>query len=113
MELDLKKLGLRVKAARQKKGYSQEQLAQKLDVTQALIGHLEQGRSGVSIAVFVKMTNLLDTTADALLYDSLPLVADEYDKDFRDLTKDLTPKQRAILFENAKALKEILLTENV
>ena len=113
MDLDMKKLGMRVKAARLKKGYSQEELANMLDVTQPLIGHLEQGRSGVSIAIFVKMANHLDTTADALLYDSLPLVASEYDKDFRDLTNDLTSKQRAILLENARALKEILLTENV
>lgn len=113
MEMDLKKVGQRVKAARLEKGYSQEKLAEMLDVTQALVGHLEQGRTGVALATFVKMANLLGTTADALLYDSIDVLTDEYDKDFRDLTADCTPKQRAIIYENAKALKEILLTEKV
>ena len=112
-ELDLKKVGMRVKNARIKKGYSQEQLAAMLDVTQALIGHLEQGRSGVSLSTFVGIANLLDTTPDALLFDNVQLAINEYDRDFKDITDGLTQKQRAILLENARALKEILLNENV
>ena len=113
MELDYKSLGKRVRTARMKKGYSQEQLADILQISQAHVGHIESGRSTPALPTFVKLANALDTTTDALLFDSLQVSLDSYDLDFKELLSDCTPNQRAILLRNASQLKEILQSENV
>lgn len=113
MELDYKRLGKRVRAARMKKGLSQEKLAEILEISQAHIGHIESGRATPALPTFVKLANALDTTTDALLFDSLQISLDTYDLDFKELLADCTPKQRAILLRNASQLKEILQNEIV
>ena len=113
MEMDYKSLGKRVRAARMKKGYSQEQLAEILGISQAHVGHIESGRATPALPTFVKLANALDTTTDALLYDSLQIALDTFDIDFKALLEDCMPSQRAALLKNATQLKEILQSEIV
>ena len=63
MELDFKEMGKRVRAARLKKGYSQEKLADILDISQAHVGHIESGRATPALPTFVKLANALDTSS--------------------------------------------------
>ena len=113
VDLDYKKMGQRVRAARTKKGYSQEKLADILEISQAHVGHIESGRATPALPTFVKLANALDTTPDELLFDSLQVSLDTYDLDFKDLLKDCTPKEREVLLKTARELKRILRTENV
>lgn len=113
MDLDFESLGKRVRAARMKKGYSQEKLAEILEISQAHVGHIESGRATPSLPTFVRLANALGTTTDALLFDSLQVSLDTYDLDFKELLQDCTPKQRAILLRGAGQLKAILQDENV
>ena len=113
VDLDFKEMGKRVRAARLKKGYSQEKLADILDISQAHVGHIESGRATPALPTFVKLANALDTTPDALLFDSLQISLDSYDIDFKEILSDCTPKERDILLRNARDLKETLRTEKV
>lgn len=113
MDLDFENLGKRVRAARIKKGYSQEKLAEILEISQAHVGHIESGRATPSLSTFVRLANALGTTTDALLFDSLQVSLDSYDLDFKEMLQDCSPKERAILLRAAIQLKEILRDENV
>ena len=106
MELDYEMIGKRIKAARKKKGYTQENLASVTGISQPHIGHVEVGKSKVALPALIKIANALDTTVDALLYDSTQISVDTYDKDFKDLTDGCTPAQKEYLLELLKVAKK-------
>lgn len=59
--------GLRLRALRQEKGITQEQLANKVDIVKASISGYEQSSIYPSIEVLVKLCKYLDVSADYLL----------------------------------------------
>lgn len=56
-----KNIGENIKQARVKAGYTQEKLAEKIDVSLSVISRLETGRTMVSVAKLQKIARILDT----------------------------------------------------
>lgn len=69
MERDtlLKKFAKNVKIERIKKDYTQEQLAEKMGVTQHYIGHIERGKANMSLGKILELAKHLDTDIANLL----------------------------------------------
>lgn len=66
-ELD-KNMGPRIKIAREKAGYTQEKLAELMDVSVQYLAKLEAGRVGISLSNFVTLCGILGVSADYLLW---------------------------------------------
>ena len=82
MEMDYRQLGIRVKTAREAKNLTQEQLSEKLGLSNNFISNIERGRSKPSLETLVKICTALDTTPDFLLLDSVfTYSSQEYIKD--------------------------------
>ena len=62
-------LGDRIKRLRQEKGWSQNQLSQKLKVHQKQISGYERGIHAPSIELLVKMAELFDVSLDYIAFD--------------------------------------------
>ena len=60
-------LGARIATLRRAAGWSQGELAQKLQVSASAVGMYEQGRREPSVALLVEMSRLFGVTADYLL----------------------------------------------
>ncbi|HET9412203.1 MAG TPA: helix-turn-helix transcriptional regulator [Candidatus Saccharimonadales bacterium] len=58
----LKAFGKRVADVRRQRGYTQEQLAAKADITPLSIGFIEQGRRWPRLATLQKLAKCLDVT---------------------------------------------------
>lgn len=87
-------IGRRIKEARAKRGLTQEQLAERTDITIVYLSELERGVKLPSLTVFVNIAEALHVSTDSLLRDDLE-TGKEYIYD--DLTKKLerlSPKQR-------------------
>ena len=87
-------IGRRIKEARTKHGLTQEQLAEKIDITIVYMSELERGVKLPSLTLFVNIAEALHVSTDSLLRDDLE-TGKEYIYD--DLTKKLerlSPKQR-------------------
>lgn len=56
-----KSIGENIKQARLRAGYTQEKLAEKIDVSLSVISRLETGRTMVSVAKLQKIARILDT----------------------------------------------------
>jgi transcriptional regulator with XRE-family HTH domain len=67
MKKIFKGFGKRLKEMRERKGISQEYLAEMLDVKRNTISNYENENSYPSLATLFEMTNILDISADALL----------------------------------------------
>lgn len=64
-------IGDRIKEARKKQGYTQEQLSERLNISVEFVGQIERGLKLPSMQVFIKLIEVLNVSADYLLRDSV------------------------------------------
>lgn len=62
------KLGNTIRKARMEKGFTQEQLAEKLDITPSRLKQMEGGRRNPSVPLLFQMMELLDFSVDGLVF---------------------------------------------
>ena len=68
--MDFLALGARIKNKRLEKNLTQEQLAEKVDLSAVYIGQIEQNKKKMTIQTLVKLANVLETSIEELLSDS-------------------------------------------
>ncbi len=69
--MDYPSLGARVRRERVLRGWTQEQLAEKADISLSFLGHIERGTRKASLETMVVLCNVLDVSMDSLLSESL------------------------------------------
>ena len=62
------RLGDTIRAARMKKGYTQETFAEMLDITPVHLANIEGSRRKPSVPLLFQMMTLLDFSVDALVF---------------------------------------------
>ena len=67
IEIDMRKLGEKIKELRTERGLSQKQLADKIGVATNTVSQYESGKSKTSIDILSNLAIELDTTTDFLL----------------------------------------------
>lgn len=70
MALDYNVIGKRIKQARLKKGFTQEQIAEKLDVSIAFLSRVERGNSHINLRRLDEICNILDVSLGFILEGS-------------------------------------------
>ncbi|PPQ16489.1 transcriptional regulator [Bradyrhizobium sp. AC87j1] len=65
-------IGARVKAARETRGYTEAQLAQRLSVTPAFVALVEQGEADIPLYQLMHIADLLMVSLDGLVAGSVP-----------------------------------------
>ena len=67
--MDQKAIGKRIKSAREKKGLTQEQLAEQVNLSRMHISVIERGNKLPRLETLINIANVLDVSADILLQD--------------------------------------------
>ena len=67
MNYDMKKSGERIRQLRIKNGYTQETLAEKLDIDRSLLSHVEAGKRGCSVDLFIRISDFFNVSLDLLI----------------------------------------------
>ena len=70
-DVDYIGLGRRIKSTRREQDMTQEQLANSVGISLSFIGHIERGSRKTSLETLLKIANMLNTSLDDLLRDSL------------------------------------------
>lgn len=97
--MDSRALGDAIRVARMKKGYTQEQLSELLDITLVHLANIEGSRRKPSVSLLFQMMELLDFSVDALVFPERENV--------RVLHVDgLTEKETEALMRLVDAMKE-------
>ena len=68
METDLRQLGEAIRAARMKKGLTQEALAERLDITPIHLKNIEGHRRLPSVPLLFELMKILDLSVDELVF---------------------------------------------
>lgn len=71
MELDYREIGRNIRAYRMKKNWKQKELAERVNVTEQHISHIETARTQLSLPTLVSIANALEVDCNTLLGKTL------------------------------------------
>lgn len=98
IDMDKRALGDAIRTARMKKGYTQERLAEMLDITLVHLANIEGSRRNPSVPLLFQMMRLLDLSVDALVFPERQTAAAIY-------TNGLSPKEVEALIHLVDTMK--------
>lgn len=67
LSAELKAIGLRISERRRQLGFTQEQIAEKMDVSVQMVSNLERGMKAIRIENLIKISNILEVSTDYIL----------------------------------------------
>lgn len=67
MLYDIKKGGERIRKLRIQSGYTQEKLAELLNIDRSLLSHIEAGKRGCSVDLLLQLSDFFDVSLDLLV----------------------------------------------
>lgn len=104
-----KEIGRRVQWHRKNNGYTQEKLAEIVDVSTPTISRLENGEQMVGVLKLMQIAEALGVTADALLYEpkSEKTEVDEWDGRIIVMLDKYTARQKEYIWKVMMGLREL------
>lgn len=112
MILDLIRIGLQVKEARQYKQMSQAELAESINLSVSYVSYIETGSKQVSLESLIRMANVLGVTVDYLLTGTQTHDTLTYFTEASRLLSDCNPYERNIILETMSSLRRSLRNNN-
>ncbi|MBW7476678.1 helix-turn-helix domain-containing protein [Paenibacillus oenotherae] len=76
--MDYRLLGARLRQERLKHDWTQEALAEKIEVSHAYIGQIERGERSLTLDTLVRLANQLGVTVDDLLQEAIEKSNEHY-----------------------------------
>ena len=92
--MDKKELGLRLRDLRIEADYTQEELAERADMSTVYLGEVERGQKVIGVDKFINIVKALGVSADYVLCNELPTGEPYVFDEITEKLKKLDPKQR-------------------
>lgn len=102
--MDLQAIGARIKATREAKGMTQEDLAAALDLSRNHISVIERGVKPPKLDTFVAIANELEVSSDTLLFDVIDHASDSISSDLMADIAKLPKTEQNRIFNVIRAL---------
>lgn len=106
MALDYKLIGNRIKTIRTQKALTQENLAEKLDVSIAFLSRVERGTIQISLKRLSQICDLLEISEGVLLNGTSTDSKDYLNDELFSLLKDCPSDKSKLIYHIAKLIKE-------
>ncbi len=107
--MDKKIIGACIRSHREKKGYTQAQLAEKIRVSENLISNYEHGKAVPSRDTLFELSRVLDFSIDAMIKGMDYANTTVYPDEIKNLLDKLTVSERKIVLETIKTLATELI----
>ena len=105
MQPDYKLIGKRIKIARIKAGFTQEHLAELVDLSPTHLSNIETGSTRVSLQSIINLSNALSVSVDELLSDSIIKSDRHFRSDIEEILSDCDEYEIRIIKDVVEALK--------
>ena len=102
LDIDYKAIGLRIKAARARKGLTQGNIANLTGLSTPHISNIETGNTKLGLPTIIHLANVLDVSVDELLCDNIHHSEQIYCNELADLVKDCSVDELHIISELAE-----------
>lgn len=104
--MDLSPIGSRIRAARERKKLTQEELAAMVDLSPTHISVIERGVKPPKLLTLVAIANALQVSADTLLQDVVDQSSEGASSEVATEIMKLSSKERTIIINAIRALNE-------
>ena len=111
MAIDYSVIGSRIKQARLAKNMTQEDLADKIDISVAFLSRVERDNSHINLKRLNQLCGLLDVSEGYLLNGASSSSENYLDKEFTDLIKSVSPEKQKLIYNVAKTIAETDMNE--
>lgn len=99
-------LGRKIREERLEKGYTQEELGEKIDTTGAYIGQIERGERSASMAKIILIAQALNVSLDYLIGNFYFEQGNTIDEKIVEELRDATNKQKEMMIDIIKIIKK-------
>ena len=106
MAYDYKLIGERIKKVRQKKGLTQEKLAESLNVSIAYLSRIENGATRLNLKRLNQICNVLDVSEAYLLNGSSEESKTYLNDELNAILRDCTPDKKELIYQIAAIISE-------
>ena len=106
MAIDYSVIGQRIKQARLAKNLTQEDLAEKIDISVAFLSRVERGNSHINLKRLNQLCRLLDISEGYVLNGSSSNAENYLDKEFAELLKSCSPEKQRLIYDVAKVIAD-------
>ena len=104
--MDAKAVGQRIRAAREKKNLTQEELAALIEISPTHMSVIERGAKIPRLDTFVAIANVLEVSADSLLIDVVEHAAVNVASELSAAIENLPHKEKMRVLKVVNALLE-------
>jgi transcriptional regulator with XRE-family HTH domain len=104
--MNQKAIGRRIKAAREKKGMTQEQLAEWVELSPMHVSVIERGVKLPKLETLINIANVLDVSADVLLQDVVKNQTKLYSSEASELIRKLPRDDQRRVLEALRSFVE-------
>ena len=106
MSIDYNIVGERIKKARLEKQLTQENIAEKLNVSVAFLSRIERGTSHINLKRLHQICSILDVSEGYLLSGTYDDSNNYLNEEFKELLEKCTPEQQRLIYNIAKTIIE-------
>lgn len=107
MAPDYSVIGRRIKQARLEHHMTQEELADKLDVSVAFMSRVERGSSGINLKRLSQIAEIFNVTPGYLLTGSNIKSKDYLKEDFCIILEKCTPEQQKLIYQISELVSKM------
>ena len=104
--MDARAVGQRIKAAREKKGLTQEELAARVEISPTHVSVIERGTKVPRMDTFVAIANVLEVSADSLLVDVVDHAVESAASELSGLMENLPREEKERILKVVSAMVE-------
>ena len=104
MAIDYSIIGQRLKKARKEKNLTQEELAEKIDVSIAFLSRIERGSSQINLKRLSQICEILGITEGEILNGVSNNSTKYLDNEFSSLLKDCSADKQKLIYDIAKVI---------
>lgn len=103
--MDYYAIGQRIRRIRKAKGWSQEQLAERVGISVTHMSHIETGNTKLSIEVFADIAAALEARADELLFGAREVLREQAMEDIISQLSGCGARELCIISDTVRSLK--------
>lgn len=103
--MDYSKIGQKIRKIRRAQGLSQEELAERVDISTTHMSHIETGSTKLSLSVLVDIAAVLEVRVDDLLNNSESTAKSTALDEISAVLERCSPKEANVITDLVKATK--------
>ena len=103
--MDYYRIGQRIRKFRKAHKLSQEELAEKINISTTHMSHIETGNTKLSLPVLVDIAAVLEVRTDDLIYDHLPTYENSALDEIAAILDGCTLRESKVIVDVARAAK--------